>query len=892
MKLADRVEFNATGTSAAVITVGAATLGMRTPAQAIASGEFSATETNVPFVVKDAAGNWESARYTLSNGGATLTQTVRLNSSNGGAAVTFNGSTLTVTNAETAADLNAGLINPYDPGFDIILLLGQSNMVGQDVSTATLDVVDPRVFTYGGFSNEATTYRKITQAVDPLRHNLNPASYANLPAQGGGVGLGPGSWLARTYAGMIPSNRKVFLVPFARSATKLFADTREWFPGDGSAGSGVTLGAAGSTLLDASINQGALAVAEAQLLYPKSRVVGIAWLQGEGDADWYGLNLQLNYQGALKTLIQAIRTRVPTASKAWFVIGGLMGENVADTAGHPGYAAVDNAHRAVAAEFPGCAYTPGLTGYKMGDNLHYTAAGARILGCNMASVIPAAIASAGVDTTAPVTRSATVYASATSIVSVALSEPYDPAYPPQASAWTVSGHTVTSASGNGNYVHLTVSSPFVNGEATRTVAYTAPGGGNGLRDLAGNLMATQSPINITNNAPVVDSTPPTLSNATVASGTPATLTMTASESLDTTNVPAASTFAVSGHTVTSVAVGPNTVTLSLGEAFVAGEAARTVSYTQPGSAGIRDLAGNLLVSFSGVGVTNNAPASDTTAPTFSSAQVANASPTVVQITMSESLAASNPPTSAFVITEGGVAKTVSSVSVSGPIVSVTVATPFSSGTAIQATYTAPGADPRIKDASGNVTASFGAVTVTNNVAAAPSATDLQFADFYLMTDTSVGGAGVAPYTYKMGSSVNYAATQQGGTAVKSLAGDGTFTVKLVTVSARQFIGLKTTAPTTNYGSLTALFMAETTGYKLYFPDANSTTYVTNRIPAENDLVRMTRSGTNVTYAVSSDGGTTWTDIAKQANVAAGTKYLQILGQSNGQFVGPVGTGFA
>lgn len=899
MKHSDRLKVTASALSSttlgvgAVITMGAAATGCRTLAQALADGaNFShaikSGDTNIPFIVEDNLGNWIAALFTItSNTQITLTQI--LTSSAGGGAVTFPGALPTVYSGDSAFALNSGLVNPHDPGFDIILALGQSNAVGMDSPLSALDIVDPRIFSFGCYYNEAATYKKITQAVDPLRHNF---AQATLPTAGNGAGLGPVSWLARTYAGMIPSNRKVLIVPCARSSTKLFADTREWFPGDGSVGSGVALGAAGSTLLDNAINQATLAVAEAQLLYPNSRVVGITWNQGEGDADWYGLSLQLNYAGALKTLIQAIQTRVPTAANAWFVIGGLIPENIADTTNKPGYAAIDAAHRTVAAEVPRCAFVPGPAGYKMPDNLHYTAAGQRILGCAMASAIPTAMLSRGVDATAPVTRSATVYASATSVVAVALSEPYDPAYPPQAAHWTVTGHTVTAASGNGNYVYLTVSAPFVNGEATRTVAYTAPGSG-GLRDLAGNQMATQSAINITNNAPVIDSTPPTLSNATVASGTPSTLTMTASENLDTTNVPAASAFTVSGHTVTGVAVASGTVTLSLGEVFVAGEPARTVSYTQPGSAGIRDLAGNLLASFSGYSVTNNAPAADTTPPTFSSAQVAAGSPSVVQITMSENLAASVPPASAFTITEGGVTKTVSSVAVSGAVVSVTMAAPFSSGTTIQATYTAPGSDPRIKDLAGNAAVSFGPSPVTNNVAAA-SATDLRMntATRITMTETS----SVAPYAYKTDAGVGYTNSPNGATTILSAADAFTFTVKIGgTVSnAKQMVSFKTSAPTVAYGSTLANFFANTGAYGSYSGSiSNPTVLNSSTVPADNDLMRLSRTaGSSVVKgSVSKDDGATWIDIITWPS-AGGTLFIQIQSQSNGTFTAPQGTGFA
>jgi len=891
MKFANNLKFTATGTSAASITVGATVLGCRTLAQVIADSTYDPNgirvgDLYIPFTVSDGQGNVQTSLYKITS--ATQIDLIAiLSSSNGGNAVTFSGP-LTVYNSDVAWALNYGLTNPHDPGFDIILLLGQSNMVGQDVPVTALDIVDPRIFTYGCYVNEASTYRKITQAVDPLRHNY---SQATLPGVGNGSGLGPGSWLARTYAGMTPSNRKVLLVPCARSATKLFADTREWFPGDGTVGSGVALGAAGSTLLDNAIDQATRAVAEAKLMYPSSRVVGIAWHQGEGDADWYGLNLNLNYQGALRTLIQAIRTRVPTASNAWVVIGGLMGENVADTSGHPGYAAVDAAHRTVAAEFPRCAYTPGLTGYKMGDNLHYTAAGQRILGCNMASVIPVAMMSRGVDVTAPVTRSAMVYAAATSIVSVALSEPYDPAYPPQASTWTVSGHTVTSASGNGNYVHLTVSSPFVNGEAVRTVVYTAPGGGNGLRDLAGNLMATQSPINITNNAPVVDSTPPTLSNATVPNNAPATLTLTASENLDTTNVPAASAFTVTGHTVVSVAVASGTVTLTLGEVFVAGEAARTVMYTQPATNGLRDLAGNLMATFpSALSVANNVPASDTTPPTFSSAQVANASPSVVQITMSETLAASIPPASAFTITEGGATKTVSSVSVSGAIVSVTMAAPFSSGTAIQATYTAPGTDPRIKDVAGNAAVNFGPAGVTNNVAASSGA-DLRFTNLTNMTETS----SVAPYAYKTNSAIGYNNSNNGGVSV--LAAADAFSIKVQigggVSNAKPMLSIRNSPAIGPYGTALANLFAST-NYSAYSGAiSNPTSINASVVPADTNWMQLSRAAGSTTLkgSVSQDGGATWIDICTWPGVS-GTVYVQIQSQGNGTFTAPQGTGFA
>jgi hypothetical protein len=569
-----------------------------------------------------------------------------------------------------------------------------------------------------------------------------------------------------------------------------------------------------------------------------------------------------------------------------FIMIGMIGEYVANAGGAtPGYPVIDNAHRQLAAEIPRCAYVQGLTGYQLTTgNVHYNATAARILGCNAAAAVAVARESSGADTTAPTVRSLTVPATNTSRLTMVLSEPVDPNFVPAASAFAVTGHTVSSVSVAGNTVYLTFTTPFVNGEATRTVTYTQPGS-NGLRDLSGNLMATYGPGNITNNAPAIDSTPPTLSGATVANASPATLTLTASESLDTNFVPAASAFTVSGHTVTSVGVTSTTVTLSLGEAFVNGEAARTVSYTQPGSNGVRDLAGNLMVTFSGLAVTNNVSATDTQAPTFSSAQVANASPTVVQITMSESLAASVPPTSAFAITENGSAKTVSSVSVSGAVVSVTCATPFSTGTTIQVTYTAPGADPRIKDASSNVTATFGPSAVTNNVAAAGLA-DIRFGNLVNMNETST----TAPYAY---AAVNYAAintTVEGGTSNLALAGDGTFIVKLgYSSTTKNMVGMRTSQTTGAYN--TNVFNIQVgANYGIFV--GTGTQIGGNRAPVDGDLIKFDRTGTTVQVYVSSNNGTSYTQIWQVTGVATGTLYVQMMGQTGATFTAPQGTGFA
>jgi hypothetical protein len=121
------------------------------------------------------------------------------------------------------------------------------------------------------------------------------------------------------------------------------------------------------------------------------------------------------------------------------------------------------------------------------------------------------------------------------------------------------------------------------------------------------------------NAPA-DVTPPTLVSATVADSTPTHVDLVFSEAMNAT-WSAAAAFTVTGHTVTAVTrTGATTGYLTASAAFTNGEAARTVSYTQPVSNKMQDLATtpNFLASFSGQAITNNVQPAlvDITFPTY------------------------------------------------------------------------------------------------------------------------------------------------------------------------------------------------------------------------------------------------------------------------------------
>jgi hypothetical protein len=212
------------------------------------------------------------------------------------------------------------------------------------------------------------------------------------------------------------------------------------------------------------------------------------------------------------------------------------------------------------------------------------------------------------DMTPPSEVSATVANAAPTIIEVLLDEDLDQSLNATTwfSAFAVSaGHALT-ASAWGNTVrklNLTTSTAFVNGEAATTLAFTQSGS-IGLQDAAGNKVASFSAKPITNNVAIAgDVTPPTLVSPAVDTSTPTHIQLPWSEPMSSTISPA-SAFAVSGHTVTDHQMWNSTLTyLVLSAPFVVGESG-AVSYTQPGTNAMADLAGNKAANFSGVAISN------------------------------------------------------------------------------------------------------------------------------------------------------------------------------------------------------------------------------------------------------------------------------------------------
>lgn len=224
-----------------------------------------------------------------------------------------------------------------------------------------------------------------------------------------------------------------------------------------------------------------------------------------------------------------------------------------------------------------------------------------------------------IDVTAPTISSAIVSNATPTILRLTASEPLTTAGVTLLTSMItgITGKTVSGIAFNGtNSIDVTLSPAVTNGESL-TFNLTNPAAlANQVRDVAGNALANITTRAITNNVNPADVTPPTLVSAIVANATPTVINLTISEPLTTAGITLlTSLFAVSaGHNITGIAFnGTSGIDLTVDTAFVNGEAARTLAFTNSGTAAnqVKDVAGNLLANFSGVAITNNVAASVT-----------------------------------------------------------------------------------------------------------------------------------------------------------------------------------------------------------------------------------------------------------------------------------------
>ncbi len=248
--------------------------------------------------------------------------------------------------------------------YHIVALLGQSNMAGRGIIDSSIDTDQANVKQYPNIAANTATYRTIRDSIQPLYHPDNRINQSDIKGPGDNIG----KVIVTAYAG-----HNVLLVPCAYGNTSLVNAAANSAPSP-------PQWAAGGTLTTDAIAQTNAAIAAAQAIYPSSSFHSFHWHQGEADTS--GTVSQSQYYDALVATIAAFRAGVTGASSAPFVVGGLQPESIIDAS----HVAIDNAHRAAAANLSSVYFVPGQTGYT-GTGVHYNAAGYRDLGSRMGGIL-------------------------------------------------------------------------------------------------------------------------------------------------------------------------------------------------------------------------------------------------------------------------------------------------------------------------------------------------------------------------------------------------------------------------------------------------------------------------------------------------------------------------
>jgi uncharacterized repeat protein (TIGR02059 family) len=285
---------------------------------------------------------------------------------------------------------------------------------------------------------------------------------------------------------------------------------------------------------------------------------------------------------------------------------------------------------------------------------------------------------------------------------------------PAASVFNVqvnsAGRTVNSVAIVGGKVRLTLSSAVVFGDIV-TVAYTKPAS-NPLQTATGGVAASISTKSVTNNclSPI-----PVYVGSVIENASPTLLDMTYNPALANI-VPAVSAFNVkvnsTDRTVSSVTITGGKVRLTLISAVISGDIV-TVSYTAPASNPLQTSSKGLAASISNQSVTNNCAA---TIPTYQSSVIENTTPTLLDMTYNQALANIVPAVSAFNVKVNSTDRTVSSVTITGSKVRLTLISAVISGDIVTVSYTAPASNP-LQTSSKGLAASISNQPVTNNCAA-------------------------------------------------------------------------------------------------------------------------------------------------------------------------------
>jgi hypothetical protein len=265
--------------------------------------------------------------------------------------------TVTVTGsaegrAPTARTSEPRAIASTGEGYDVVVVLGQSN--AQGVGTGwdpAIDVAVPGLDQLAGSGSQAG---RIVPATDSLHHVTTWTTTGGMPS------VGPGMELGRRMLADARPGRKVLLVPAAMASTSMTGDgAYAWNPADTRSRTNLFTRALGQ--IDQALAQD-----------PDNRLVAVVWAQGESDAT---RTTGDGYQAMLIDLVDRLGARYGAVP---FLISGMVPEWLAGSSQRQ---AIDTAQQGMPALRSNVAYVPGAAGYSRSeDSIHYTAPGARTMG--------------------------------------------------------------------------------------------------------------------------------------------------------------------------------------------------------------------------------------------------------------------------------------------------------------------------------------------------------------------------------------------------------------------------------------------------------------------------------------------------------------------------------
>jgi uncharacterized repeat protein (TIGR02059 family) len=217
---------------------------------------------------------------------------------------------------------------------------------------------------------------------------------------------------------------------------------------------------------------------------------------------------------------------------------------------------------------------------------------------------------------------------------------------------------------------------------------------------------------------------PQFVSAVIENAAPSLLVITYDLTLNNSKLAETSSFNVSVNSVArkvnSIAIYDKKVQLTLASEVKADDII-SVSYTKPANNPLQTISGGLAANLVSRSVVNNRAA--IVLPVYFSSVIENDTPSTIEITFTLSLTNIVPSCSAFVIKVNAVGRLVSSVSISGNKLQLTLANAIKSGEIVSISYSKPAVNP-LQSADGGQVASISDQLSINKIIASNTASDI------------------------------------------------------------------------------------------------------------------------------------------------------------------------